>query len=93
MRPGDSIAVRVECAGLGHVAVVAGGARLSDACPGPPGLLPFTLVVDDAAGRERFAVVLSRTRLDDDALHAAVAADTHDRDVWVTHFDLPKDLP
>jgi hypothetical protein len=98
LRPGDAIAIRVACEQLEYVTVAAdapaGLARLSDGpCPKSPSPLPFTLVVDDQPGRERFSVVLAKRRLDDGQLRERVRENARDRDVWVTAFDLPKELP
>lgn len=96
VRAGDAIAVHVACEHLEHIAVVAetpsGIARLSEVpCPSAPDTLPFTLVVDDQPGHERFAVVLTKARVDDARLRELVRTNTRDRDVWVTAFDFPKE--
>lgn len=96
VRAGDAIAVHVACEHLEHVTVVAetpsGIARLSDVpCPSGPAALPFTLVVDDAPGHERFAVILTKAGVDDARLRELVKTSTRDRDVWVTAFDFPKE--
>lgn len=98
LHPGDAIAIRVACEQLEYVTVAAdapaGLARLSDGpCPKSPSPLPFTLVVDDQPGRERFSVVLAKRRLDDGQLRERVRENARDRNVWVTAFDLPKELP
>ncbi|HEU4534427.1 MAG TPA: hypothetical protein VFS00_09925 [Polyangiaceae bacterium] len=98
LRPGDAIAIRVACERLGHVTVATdapgGLARLSDGpCPKSPSALPFTLVVDDQPGRERFSVVLATKRLEDEQLRDRVRENARERDVWVTAFDLRKELP
>jgi hypothetical protein len=98
LRPGDAIAIRVACEQLAHVTVATdapgGLTRLSDGpCPKSPSALPFTLVVDDQPGRERFSVVLATRRLEDEPLRDRVRENARDRDVWVTAFDLPKELP
>ncbi len=97
VRPGDAIAIRVACERLEHVTVVvdapSGLARLSDGpCPRGASPLPFTLVVDAQPGRERFAVVLAKRPLDDARLRDRVRENARDRDVWVTTFDVPKEL-
>ncbi len=97
VRPGDAIALHVVCEGLAQVAVAAetrsGMARLSDGpCPSVPSTLPFTLVVDAEPGRERFSVVLTRSRVDDARLREVVQQRTRDRDVWVSSFELPKEV-
>jgi hypothetical protein len=101
IRPGDALAFRVACEGLSRVAMAAPDPdaptrwlRLKDAaCPaGPSATLPFTLLVDGESQRERFAVVMSRTRLDDDALSSAASAGAQTTDVWTVRFDLPKTL-
>lgn len=96
LRSGDALALHVACEGLAQVTVAAetpsGIARLSDGpCPSAPSMLPFTLVVDDQPGRERFSVVLTRARVDDARLRELVDRQTRDRDVWVTAFDFPKE--
>lgn len=93
---GDPIALHVACEHLEHVAVAAetpsGLVRLSDVpCPNPAATLPFTLVVDDQPGRERFAVVLTKKRVDDATLRGFVRTNARDRDVWVTPFEFPKE--
>jgi hypothetical protein len=101
IRPGDALAFRVACEDLSRVAMAAPDPdaatrwlRLKDAaCPaGPSATLPFTLLVDGESQRERFAVVMSRTRLDDDALSSAASAGAQSTDVWTVRFDLPKTL-
>jgi hypothetical protein len=96
VHPGDALALRVACEGLGHVAVAAPGpdawVRLSDApCPAQADALPFTLRVDDQPGDERLAVVLSRTAMGDAQLRAAIAETTRSDDAWVVGFVLPKE--
>jgi hypothetical protein len=101
IRPGDALAFRVACEGLSHVVVAAPDPeaptrwlRLKDAaCPaGPSATLPFTLLVDGQSQRERFAVVVSKARLDDDAVRSAASAGSQAVDVWTVRFDLPKTL-
>jgi hypothetical protein len=94
---GDAVAVHVACEQLEHVTVVTeekgGMVRLWEGpCPKPPAPLPFTLVVDDQPGRERFDVVLGRTRMDEQALRAAVRGNVRSSDVWVTAIELPKEV-
>jgi len=96
VRPGDSLALRVACEGLEHVAVAAPGrtgwARLSNAeCSKTGDPLPFTLVVDADPGEERLAVVLSRAVLDDGRLRHAIANTERTQDVWVADFNLRKE--
>jgi hypothetical protein len=96
VRPGDALAVRVACEGLGHVSVASPNAgrwkRLSDVpCPGSGEALPFTLVVDGQAGDEKLAIVLSQAVLDDAALSDAIAGAKQTGDVWVADFVLPKE--
>ncbi len=96
VRPGDSLALRVACEGLEHVAVASPGptewARLSNgACPRQGEPLPFTLVVDAEPGDERLAVVLSREQMDDRGLRRAIAEAQRTADVWVADFILPKE--
>ncbi len=93
---GDAVALRVACEQLEHVTVTTEGSsglvRLWDGpCPKPASSLPFTLVVDDQPGSERFVVVLGRTRLDEPALRDAVRTNLHSSDVWVTAVELPKE--
>lgn len=95
VRAGDAIAIHVACDRLTHVAIVtetsSGLTRLSEGpCPARPAPLPFTLVVDDEVGRERFAVVLTRGRADDAALRAMIASQAREADAWATTFDFPK---
>jgi hypothetical protein len=97
IRPGDSIAFRVDCQGLAMVTVAgatdgAHWARLKDAtCPaGPSAVLPFTLLVDGDGQEERFAAVVSAKALDDAALEAASASTQRADGVWTFRFDLPK---
>jgi hypothetical protein len=98
VRAGDTLALRVACEGLGHVAVAAprdgaqGWARVVDAaCAADPSApLPFTLVVDDRPGQEHFAVVLSRVPLDEARIRSAAEATTRTGDMWTVRFDLPK---
>jgi hypothetical protein len=61
-------------------------------CPAPGTALPFTLVVDDQPGVERFAVVFSGSPLDARALDEAVDRRRMDGDVWVTRFELGKEI-
>lgn len=96
VHPGDALALHVACEGLTQATVAAdapfGVLRLSDgSCPRIPSTLPFTLVVDDQPGPERFSVVLSVSRVDDDRLRELVRQNTRGRDVWTTSFDLPKE--
>jgi len=96
---GDALALRVACERFVHVSVVAAPSpgqpapvRLSDAeCPSDPTqALPFTLLVDDEPGQERFSVVFSQTPLSDAELAAALRAGARSTDVWVTPFELDK---
>jgi hypothetical protein len=94
---GDAVALHIACEQLEHVTVVTEAnatlVRLWDGpCAKPPAPLPFTLVVDDQPGRERFAVVLGRSRLEEPALREAVRASTRSSDVWVTAIELPKEI-
>jgi hypothetical protein len=96
VRPGDSLALRVSCEGLAHVAVAAPAPtewrRLSAdaACPASGDPLPFTLVVDDQPGGERLAVVLSRDALDDGRLRRAIEQEERTASVWVVQLELRK---
>jgi hypothetical protein len=100
VRPGDALALRVACEGLGRVAVAAPGAdgwsRLTAAeCTEQTEqgeALPFTLRVDDAPGDERLAVVMSQAPLDDAALKRAIEEGRRGADVWVVSFVMPKEL-
>jgi hypothetical protein len=96
VHPGDGLALRVACEGLGHVVVAAPeGARwqrLSDsACPQTEDLLPFTLIVDSQPGDEKLAVVLSQDELDDKRLQKAIVEAERTKGVWVVDFLLPKE--
>jgi hypothetical protein len=96
VHPGDAIAIHLACERLDRFVVASetpsGLARLSDgACPRTPSPLPFTLVVDDQPGRERFSVVLTKERLEDEQLRRHVRDNTRARDVWVTAFDFRKE--
>jgi hypothetical protein len=96
VRPGDALAMHVACERLAHVTVASPGrtglVRLhDDECPATPGPLPFTLRVDDQAGREEVVVVLSAKRLDDVALSEAVRAGARRADAWVTTFAFNKE--
>jgi hypothetical protein len=92
---GDALALRVACEHLRQVTVATetqtGIARLADVpcLPAAPAL-PFTLVVDEEPGNERFSVVLTAARVDDSKLRALVQAKTRDRDAWVTAFEIQK---
>lgn len=93
---GDAVALHVACEQLEHVTVTTedrhGLVRLWDGpCPKPPAALPFTLRVDDQPGREHFAVVMAKARLDDLALRAALRMSTRAADVWVFAVELPKE--
>jgi len=96
VRAGDALVLHVACEQFRHVTVAAappgGLVRLSDGpCPTTPGTLPFTLIVDDQPGRERLAVVLAQSRLDDAALAAAVHVSSRSASAWVTAFELAKE--
>jgi len=97
VRAGDALALRVACEGFAHVTVATPGAggkpvRLFDGdCATGTSPLPFTLLVDDTPGDERFTVVLSASRLDETALPRATAADAGpSADVWIVPFLLHK---
>lgn len=100
VRAGDALGLRVACEGFVHVSVAAASgeaperwSRLSEVpCPPAGGALPFTLVVDDAPGRERFAVVFSKARLGEGALGDAIERRRLDGDAWVTRFELDKQV-
>ena len=95
VHPGDAIALHVACEQLTQFAVVPDTAELErfaeGACSPAPTTLPFTLVVDDQPGHERFVLVLSRTHLDDATLKKVARTRTRDENVWVTAFDFPKE--
>lgn len=97
VQPGDALALRVACDGFSKLAVAAPGSngwkRLSQvACPSRDGALPFTLIVDEQPGDERFAVVLSRHSLDDVGLARAIVEKQQTSAAWVVEFDLPKEI-
>jgi hypothetical protein len=96
---GDRLGLRVACDGFDRVAVAARAAApgswvsLSEAaCPAAGGALPFTLVVDDTPGRERFAVVFSASTLDAVSLSDAIERRRLDSGAWVTRFELGKEV-
>jgi len=96
VHPGDALALRVACEGLGRVVVAAPGPaewqRLSDtACPETGDPLPFTLVVDKEPGSERLAVVLSQDAMDGKRLKRAIEGVERTKDVWAVEFVLPKE--
>jgi hypothetical protein len=100
VRPGDVLGLRLACEELRQVAVVARSAdprgRWSPLyqgdCPPAGAALPFTLVVDDQPGVERFAVVFSASALDRGALDDAVERRRMDGSAWVTRFELGKEI-
>lgn len=103
VRPGDALGLRVACDDFRRVAVAAfsheraGWQRISDeACPREAGAaaaaLPFTLVVDDTPGRERFAVVFSPEPLDEHVLGLAIERRRLDAGAWVARFELDKEV-
>lgn len=64
IRPGDVVAIHVACEGHPHVVVQAKDegrwAQVAEnECPREPGVLPFTLVVDERPGDEEVRVVFS----------------------------------
>lgn len=97
IRPGDALALGLACEQFTRAAVYArgptGNTRLwSGDCPrGPNPTLPFTLVVDDEPGRERFALVLSREPLDDARSTRAIQASTRGADIWTIDFTFEKE--
>jgi hypothetical protein len=96
VHPGDANGERVACEDFSHVAIAAGEGPLrawDGPCPAPASdlPLPFTFVVDGKPGRESFAVVFSRERLDDAGLGATVRAAVRDRHVWTLTFDFAKE--
>lgn len=100
VRPGDALGLRVACEELRHVAVLARSAELprrwsplfQGECPAAGAALPFTLVVDDQPGVERFAVVFSAAPLDPPALGDAIERRRTDGSAWVTRFELGKEI-
>lgn len=97
LRPGDALALGLACEQFTRAAVYArgptGNTRLwAGECPrGLNPTLPFTLVVDDEPGRERFAVVLSREPLDDARSTRAIQASTRGADIWTIDFTFEKE--
>ena len=99
VRPGDALGLRVACEEFRHVTVAAGAgltpvrwSSLSTGeCPPAGAVLPFTLVVDDEPGRERLAVVFSRSSLGAGSLAEAIEQRRLDADIWVTRFELAKE--
>jgi hypothetical protein len=99
VRAGDALGLRVVCEGFLRVSVAAASreepgrwARLSeDPCPRAGAALPFTLVVDGAPARERFAVVFSKSTLEERELGRAIERRQLDGDAWVTRFELDKE--
>jgi hypothetical protein len=97
LRAGDALGLRVVCEEFGRVAVASGGgggrwSPLSEgACPPAGAALPFTLVVDDAPGAERLAVVFSKSALDARALEQAIEARRLNTEIWVARFELVKE--
>jgi hypothetical protein len=99
VRAGDVLGLRVACEDFSTVTVAAARgeawARLEEqACAAQAGArtLPFTLVVDAAPGRERFAVVFSKVALEERAVGEAVSAQRRDGSIWVTRFELQKEV-
>lgn len=98
LRAGDAIALRASCAGFARVSVAVPGDRgwnrvyesacLADASTEAP--LPFTLVVDDAPGTERVAVLFSAAPLDDASMTRALADTERSRAAWVVPLVFPK---
>jgi hypothetical protein len=99
VRAGDVLGLRVACEEFSTVTVAAAKgeewAPLEEqACPAQASArtLPFTLRVDAAPGRERFAVVFSTARLEGRALGEAVSTQRRDGSIWVTRFELEKEV-
>lgn len=97
IRPGDALAVRVDCERWTRVAVAAPRASGDDwtrvfaaPCAKSNTPLPFTLVADEAPGDERFAVVFSDAELDDARLASAAARAERSRDAWTLQIVVPK---
>jgi len=101
VQPGDALGLRVACEGFSQVTVAVasqGGSGdwaqlFSIACPSAGAALPFTLVVDEVAGRERVAVVFSRSPFGAAELGAAIGQQRLDAGAWVTRFELDKEVP
>jgi hypothetical protein len=96
IRPGDVVALHVACEGYRHVSVVAkDGARwvrVSETeCPREPGILPFTLVVDERPGDEELGVVFTRATIGEGAASEAMASGAAPSESWVVRFVLPKE--
>jgi hypothetical protein len=93
VRPGDALAVHVACEEFSYVTVATESVARpwEGPCATTPSTLPFTLVVDDQPGREHFNVVLSRARLTDEGLRAAIVGETRGRNVWTISFDFVKE--
>jgi hypothetical protein len=97
LHPGDALALRVACQGFARVAVVTPSAategltRLTRGpCPASGASLPFSLVVDDAPGNERIAVVFSAQELEDRDLYDAMTREPRTKDVWVIKLTFQK---
>jgi hypothetical protein len=100
LRAGDALALRVACEEYRHVAVAvemqAEPERwvkvFESKCPAAGEALPFTLVADAATERERVAVAFSPAALGRSALERAIERGRRDREVWVTRFELDKEV-
>jgi hypothetical protein len=62
------------------------------ACPSQPGVLPFTLVVDERPGDEELGVVFTTEKADERAATTAVASELSPPQTWVVRFVLPKEV-
>lgn len=100
VRPGDVLGLRLACEELRYVAVSTRSADtrrrwsplFQGECPDTGAALPFTLVVDDQPGVERFVVVLSASPLDPGALDDAIERRRTDASAWVARFELGKEI-
>jgi hypothetical protein len=95
VRSGDALAVHLACEEFSYVTVATDAVARpwEGPCGSAPSTLPFTLLVDDQPGREHFNVVLSRARLTDEGLRAAIVGETRSRNVWTISFDFVKEDP
>jgi hypothetical protein len=98
VRPGDAIALRIDCQGFSRVVVATASTpstavRLfDDVCPADPTPLPFTLIPDDQPGDEHIAITFSDQPLDDRSLTTAIGGTAPSRGVWVERLTFPKQV-
>ncbi len=96
VRPGDALALRVECQGFSRIVVTTTGAagamvRLFDnTCPSGDAPLAFTLIPDDAPGDERITVTFGAGPSDDRSLAGAIDARERSQRTWVVPLTFPK---